>query len=687
MKHSLRSLVLAFIVLAFQVGGVHAQWVQTNGPYGGAVQCFATKGADLFAGTRSGGVFRSSNNGSSWAAVNTGLTNTNVHALAVSGNTLLAGTGEGLFRSLDSGASWTAVSTGPTNQDVRSLAVSGTGAPGTHLFAGTLAGGVFRSSDHGATWTAANSGLATTSQVMNGNTVQSVSTFGAVHALAVSGAGATGTTLFAAVSTGVHQSNKNGIFRSTDNGATWIRTAYTPGGRYDDVARTWHDDAVLLLAVTTTGAFGAGAQGPTLFAGTELGYCHRSSDNGAHWTPLSNTAQLNTNAKAIHAFAVSGTTMFFGTKGSGVLRGVTPHGGGMMGGSAAVSHVMWLPVNTGLAPTDVLALAVSGTNLFAGTRNGVFRSADGGGTWTSTSVGLTNTSVRALAASGAKLFAGTHEDGVFRSLDHGSSWSAANSGLTNQGIRALAVTKVSAGRGGDILVGTDQRGLFRSTDNAGSWTQVMSHNPGAMISSLVVSDGNIYAGMSGSIPYVFHSSNSGSNWTSFHGALQNGQIRSLASAGANLYAATSGGVARTGVGDTGWTVINTGLADTNVRALAVSAGGVLYAGTAGGVFRSNDGGASWSAINAGLTNLKVQALAVSGPNVFAGTTSGVFQTDNGISWTPIHTGLGYRDVHALLVSGPHLYAGTDGCVWRRPLAEITSRLARPEVLQRPAAGR
>jgi len=76
-----------------------AQWVQTNGPYGGDVRCFAISGTNLFAGTYGGGVFLSTNNGTSWTAVNTGLTNPNVQSLAVSGTNLFAGTwGGGVWR-------------------------------------------------------------------------------------------------------------------------------------------------------------------------------------------------------------------------------------------------------------------------------------------------------------------------------------------------------------------------------------------------------------------------------------------------------------------------------------------------------------------------------------------------------------------------------------------------------------
>ena len=132
-----------------------AQWIQTNGPYGGHITAFAVSGTNLFAGTDRGGLFLSTNNGTSWTAASTGLTNTDVQALAVSGTNLFAGTsGGGVFLSTNNGTSWTAANTGLTNTDVQALAVSG-----TNFFAGTDGGGVFLSTNNGTSWTAVNTGL------------------------------------------------------------------------------------------------------------------------------------------------------------------------------------------------------------------------------------------------------------------------------------------------------------------------------------------------------------------------------------------------------------------------------------------------------------------------------------------------------------------------------------------------
>ncbi|MCL6493864.1 MAG: T9SS type A sorting domain-containing protein [Ignavibacterium sp.] len=132
---------LLFTLIFTTTSPILAQWVQTNGPYGGYVRSLAVSGTNLFAGTfGGGGVFLSTNNGTSWTAVNTGLTFNRVYSLAVSGTNLFAGTwGGGVFLSTNNGTSWTAVNTGLTNTYVSSLAVSD-----TNLFAGTEGGGVWR---------------------------------------------------------------------------------------------------------------------------------------------------------------------------------------------------------------------------------------------------------------------------------------------------------------------------------------------------------------------------------------------------------------------------------------------------------------------------------------------------------------------------------------------------------------
>ena len=84
-------------------------------------------------------MFKSTNGGGNWSAVNTGLTDTTVSALAidpVTPATLYAGTDDGgVFKSTNGGGNWGAVNTGLTDPRVYALAIDPT-TPAT-LYAGT----------------------------------------------------------------------------------------------------------------------------------------------------------------------------------------------------------------------------------------------------------------------------------------------------------------------------------------------------------------------------------------------------------------------------------------------------------------------------------------------------------------------------------------------------------------------
>jgi len=224
------------------------------------VLAFTVAGTNLFAGTEGSGVFRSTNNGTNWSATSA-LTDPYVYALANSGTNLFAGAdGGGVYLSTNNGTSWTQVNSGLTNARIRALTISG-----TNLFAGTFGSGVFLSTNNGTNWTPASSGLTNTY----------------VNAITVSG-----TNLFA--------STEGGIFLSTNNGTTW--TAASTG-------------------LTNTYSHTIVDFGTNLFAGTEDGV-FLSTNNGTNWTQIS-TGLTNT---VIWALAVSGTYLFAGSNGNGVWR-------------------------------------------------------------------------------------------------------------------------------------------------------------------------------------------------------------------------------------------------------------------------------------------------------------------------------------------------------------------------------
>ncbi len=152
--------LLLLLTFTGSINFTSAQWQQTNGPFGhGSITCIAVSGINTFAGTSVGGVFLSTDTGTSWTAVNNGLTDTNITSLAVSGANIFAGTpNSGVYLSADTGANWTAVNNGLTSTAIYSLAVSG-----TNIFAGTYDRGVFLTTNTTASsWTAVNNSLTDT---------------------------------------------------------------------------------------------------------------------------------------------------------------------------------------------------------------------------------------------------------------------------------------------------------------------------------------------------------------------------------------------------------------------------------------------------------------------------------------------------------------------------------------------
>jgi len=264
MRHTAKFLLFC-LAISTNILAQEPFWQPTNGPNAADLRALAINvSGHIFAASYGGGIFRSMDNGNSWIAVNSGLTNTNVRALAINSTSgyIFAGTGGGgIFRSMDNGASWTAQNNGLTNTDVYALAIN----PSGHIFAGANRQ-IFRSSDNGASWT----------NVFNG--------FTNVVALAINSNGH----IFAGTS--------NQVFRSSDNGTSWTNV-FNIGF-----------NSVVALAINSSGH---------IFSGTDGGGVYRSTNNGNNWTPV-NSGLTNLMVVAL-AINPSGY-IFAGTNGGGVYR-------------------------------------------------------------------------------------------------------------------------------------------------------------------------------------------------------------------------------------------------------------------------------------------------------------------------------------------------------------------------------
>src|ERR1051325_7644845 len=145
---------LITVLIFLSVSTAFSQWVQTSGPGGITINALLKNGSVMLAGSETYGVYRSTNNGSSWLTT-TGTSNARVRAFVylkcfyfcgVSG----PGSLKGIYKSSDNGQSWQLMSSTMSGKFINSLAVKD-----NLIFPGTPYpdGGLFRSSDGGQSWT------------------------------------------------------------------------------------------------------------------------------------------------------------------------------------------------------------------------------------------------------------------------------------------------------------------------------------------------------------------------------------------------------------------------------------------------------------------------------------------------------------------------------------------------------
>jgi len=543
----------------------------------------------IYAGTWDGGVFKSTDGGGNWSTINTGLYVSIIHDLAIdpmTSSTLYAGTNDaGIFKTTNGGESWSTVNTGLTALTVQVLAIDP--VTPTTLYAGTYDGGIFKSTDGGGNWNAVNTGLAVA------NTY--------VHALAIDPV--TTTTIYAGMS--------GGVFKSTNSGGNWsaINT---------DLASHTTVRALAIDPVTPT----------TIYAGTFGNGVFKSTNGGGNWNAVdTGLIKIHDNASIVYSIAIDpsmSTALYAGTWAGGIFK--SNNGG-----------EYWEAINAGLNASTVPTLVIdpaTPTTLFAGTiGGGVFKSTNGSGTWNAVNTGLTSNWVNVLIidpSTPTTLYAGTYDSGVFKSTNGGESWNPVNIGLTDTYVLTLTIDPVTPKI---LYAGTILGGIFKTTNGGEDWSVISEGVTGTDVRVLVVdpvTPTTIYAGTWGD--GVFKSANGGENWIAINADLVSTYVQALVIDPAiptALYAGTNhGGVFKSTDGGENWSAINTGLTDSDVQTLAIfpTTPATIYAGTRrDGIFKSTDGGENWSAVNTGLTAMNIQALVIdpSTPTIlFAGTEGG-----------------------------------------------------------------
>lgn len=313
------------------------------GPDGGtitALEAHPTRGNIVYAGT-AGGVFKSTDSGTTWRLASRGLGNRRISALAVApsnGAVVYAGAlDQGVFSSTDGGASWrrggslfgsAVLSLGVDPRDARKV------------WAGTSTG-VFRSTDGGATWT---------------------TTFAEELALVldIEVDPLDANTLYVAGEGLEDDAGVSGVLKSTDGGDTWrillddaifaesqIQIALdptTPGLVYASTwtfgeQETWRSTDGGDTWQLTEGNYPlAVGPGGVVYAGDR-----RSDDHGLTWTPIAGFRSPRN--PLLYAASAAPGTVWAGTEDDGVLR-------------TRDAGASWQLSSRGLHATDATALAV-----------------------------------------------------------------------------------------------------------------------------------------------------------------------------------------------------------------------------------------------------------------------------------------------------------------------------------------
>lgn len=613
------------------------KWI---GPEGGSVNVLITDPSNssvLYAGTQGAGVFKTTNGGTSWVKANSGISTYTVNALAINlddNDIIYAGVQgqQGVYKSTDGGSTWTAANKNiKANSNVLALAIN----PGNSALVyaatqtlNTTNGVLYKSSDSGATWTAV---LTQTNNWINSLAVNPNKPYiilaasqnnGPYYATAYGNEGDwkkasisggdwetgmwVGIDSEVGVSRAYFVSQTNDLYRSVDDGKTWVHEYGGPGTTV--VSRnglTINPFAREVLYMAASSSSTAGVL--------------RTGDYGDSWQAAGlKGKKINT----VVASRANSDTVFAGADQEGVFKSTN-------NGSS------WTASSTGLGSSYVTGLVFSGpTTFYAGSYGGgIFKTTNAGGSWAGFNAGLSDRLINGLVQSPTNanlIYALTAGSGLYRNDLSGTAGWVAVGGLPaafeqmNLAMRDdPATAAATAAVGTNALVfdpsnpnlaylGTNGGGLYVSTNSAASFAY--KNLDGQVVKSIAVSPTN------SNILYIA------------------------------AFVGTKDVVEMTNDGGTTWTTLpQLDTQQRTISSVAVWPDGTLTAGTSNGMWTYN--GTSWTA--AGLQGYTVKTLArnpASPEALLAGTNKGVFVSYNHVNWTQVAKSAGSIDVASISVN-------------------------------------
>jgi photosystem II stability/assembly factor-like uncharacterized protein len=211
------------------------------------------------------------------------------------------------------------------------------------------------------------------------------------------------------------------IFRSNDQGASWIRLAPAPS-------------PISQVAVL--------AEREVIAASSKAIY--RSGDAGVTWKPLPASPEGGAMVR------------IFSTPGSRGFAVQTVSGLRLYQDGGQTSAPMPMPVR----PSEVNDLVFTGSAMVAATSGGVYRSPDSGATWQLVTKGIDAGTVSSMALGASAVFAAQYGK-IFRSPDAGESWQE----ISNEGLDESSILRLAVSPSGRLIALTPSRGVFVFEDN------------------------------------------------------------------------------------------------------------------------------------------------------------------------------------------------------------------------------
>lgn len=629
----------------------------------------------LYVGTPAGGLWRTTNGGTTWVALTDHIPSTGVSGIVVSWADpndiyILTGDGDsdliggfvdkfeyerrsiGVLKSTDNGVTWRQTGVLDTVTPYIPFKLVQSPVDANVLLAATDIG-IFRTDNYGSSWT----------NVLSDNVYDIEFKPGTNRAYAASDAA---------------------VYYSTDGGQMWDPATFDvglSGARRIELAVTPINTSRVYLL-----------DGDVDAAGTYDG-TYRSTDSGESYTLRGTTPNILGNApdgsdandqvEYDHSMAVSTTNSNIVLTGA-VRIWKTTDGGQSYNLSATGTH----------ADVHDLAYNPLDDKLYACTDGGVYVSDDNGATWTGLLTGFRNSQLYHMAGTLLQndyLLGGLQDNGIKLKNGAGSFWDHVHS---NDGFDVSFYPNDET-----KFYGTLNKRAYRYSGSGSSITDITP--PGGASGGDYDWFGTIAAHVSDPdyvfLGYddVFVSDDQGGSWTNT-GASGSWSLATCPSNANRLYAAgassynnsSSGTLWRTDdLGDDGWTALqnNAGFPPPNtiskITDVAVnpSNSNTVYV-TIGGftpgvkVFRSFNAGASWSNYSGSLPDFPINCVAVGagGTDVYIGTDLGVFYRKSGmVDWMPFNNALPNVPVTDLFINPNEgrLYASTFARgAWRTELA-------------------